>query len=156
MRELLAGLVPGSPATTARSIVARADGIPLYAVETVRMLVADGPAARGRRTPATSRSASSASSRCRRRSRRSSRLASTACRPRTGPLLQDAAVLGPSFTLAGLSAVTEQTPEAIANPRLRVLVDMELGSRRVGPRLRAVIFSNRSWAPALAYSMKTS
>ena len=42
MRALLAGLVPGLPEAAARSIIARADGIPLYAVETVRMLVADG------------------------------------------------------------------------------------------------------------------
>ena len=42
MRDLLAGLVPGLPESTVRSIVARADGIPLYAVETIRMLVSDG------------------------------------------------------------------------------------------------------------------
>ena len=42
MRELLAGLVPGLPEKAAKAIVGRADGIPLYAVETVRMLVADG------------------------------------------------------------------------------------------------------------------
>ena len=42
MRELLAGLVPGLPEAAVRPIVARADGIPLYAVETVRMLLADG------------------------------------------------------------------------------------------------------------------
>ena len=42
MRELLAGLVPGLPAAAVVGIVARADGIPLYAVETVRMLVAEG------------------------------------------------------------------------------------------------------------------
>ena len=42
MRELLAGLVPGLPEPAVRAIVGRADGIPLYAVETVRMLVAEG------------------------------------------------------------------------------------------------------------------
>ena len=42
MRALLAGFVPDLPEGAVRSIVARADGIPLYAVETVRMLVADG------------------------------------------------------------------------------------------------------------------
>ena len=42
MRELLAGLVPGLPETAADQIVARAEGIPLYAVETVRMLLNDG------------------------------------------------------------------------------------------------------------------
>ena len=42
MRELLAGLVPGLPDQAVRAIVARADGVPLYAVETVRMLLAEG------------------------------------------------------------------------------------------------------------------
>jgi len=42
MRELLAGLVPGLPETVVARILARADGFPLYAVETVRMLLADG------------------------------------------------------------------------------------------------------------------
>ena len=42
MHELLAGLVPGLPDDATERIVARADGIPMYAVETVRMLVADG------------------------------------------------------------------------------------------------------------------
>ena len=42
MRDLLSGLVAGLPEAAIRSIVARAEGIPLYAVETVRMLVADG------------------------------------------------------------------------------------------------------------------
>jgi class 3 adenylate cyclase/tetratricopeptide (TPR) repeat protein len=41
MLELLAGLVPGLPEATARTIVSRAEGIPLYAVETVRMLLND-------------------------------------------------------------------------------------------------------------------
>jgi len=42
MRDLLAGLVPGLGESAVKAIVGRADGIPLYAVETVRMLVADG------------------------------------------------------------------------------------------------------------------
>ena len=42
MRDLLAGLAPGLPEPAVQSIVARAEGIPLYAVETIRMLVADG------------------------------------------------------------------------------------------------------------------
>ena len=42
MHELLAGLVPGLPTMPRRRIVARADGVPLYAVEIVRMLVAQG------------------------------------------------------------------------------------------------------------------
>src|SRR4029077_12494809 len=42
MRELLAGLVPGMPQKAIAAIVARADGSRLYAVETVRMLLAQG------------------------------------------------------------------------------------------------------------------
>ena len=42
MRDLLTGLVPGLPDAAVTAIVARADGIPLYAVETVRMLLAEG------------------------------------------------------------------------------------------------------------------
>ena len=49
MEELLTGLVPGLPKALREKILARAEGIPLYAVETVRMLldrgalVQDGP-----------------------------------------------------------------------------------------------------------------
>ena len=42
MEQLLAGLVPGLPATVTRAILDRAEGIPLYAVETVRMLLDQG------------------------------------------------------------------------------------------------------------------
>src|SRR4029077_7898165 len=42
MFELLAGLVPGLPRDLAAQIVDRAEGIPLYAVETVRMLLDHG------------------------------------------------------------------------------------------------------------------
>jgi len=42
MEELLNGLVPGMPDTVREQILARAEGVPLYAVETVRMLVDRG------------------------------------------------------------------------------------------------------------------
>src|SRR3989442_64919 len=42
MEELLAGLVPGLPEEARAQILARAEGIPLYAVETVRMLLDRG------------------------------------------------------------------------------------------------------------------
>ena len=42
MEELLAGLVPGLPAGLRDQILARAEGVPLYAVETVRMLLDRG------------------------------------------------------------------------------------------------------------------
>jgi class 3 adenylate cyclase/tetratricopeptide (TPR) repeat protein len=39
MEQLLTGLVPGLPADLTTKILARAEGVPLYAVETVRMLL---------------------------------------------------------------------------------------------------------------------
>ncbi len=42
MQELLVGLVPGLPAALRDRILARAEGVPLYAVETVRMLLDRG------------------------------------------------------------------------------------------------------------------
>jgi class 3 adenylate cyclase len=42
MRDLLAGLVPGLPAGLRDQVLARAEGVPLYAVETVRMLLDRG------------------------------------------------------------------------------------------------------------------
>jgi class 3 adenylate cyclase/tetratricopeptide (TPR) repeat protein len=42
MQELLLGLVPGMPTNLRDQILARAEGVPLYAVETVRMLLDRG------------------------------------------------------------------------------------------------------------------
>jgi len=42
MQELLDGLVPGMPEIAGEQILARAEGVPLYAVETVRMLLDRG------------------------------------------------------------------------------------------------------------------
>ena len=42
MRRMLDGLIPGVPEAALSAIVDRADGIPLYAVETVRALLAQG------------------------------------------------------------------------------------------------------------------
>ncbi len=42
MQELLVGLVPGLPSTLRKQILERAEGVPLYAVETVRMLLDRG------------------------------------------------------------------------------------------------------------------
>jgi class 3 adenylate cyclase/tetratricopeptide (TPR) repeat protein len=42
MQDLLVGLVPGLPSSLRNQILARAEGVPLYAVETVRMLLDRG------------------------------------------------------------------------------------------------------------------
>ena len=131
MLELLAGLVPGLATTTARSIVARADGIPLYAVETVRMLVSDGRLREvdGRYEPVGELGELAVPETL--QALIAARLDGLPAADRA--ILQDAAVLGQSFTLAGLSAVTGHAPDAL-EPRLRALVDMELLDQKVDPR----------------------
>ncbi len=131
MRELLAGLVPGLPAATARAIVERADGIPLYAVETVRMLLADGRLAlEGDRYVPVGDLTSLAVP--------ETLTALIASRldgldPAARTLVSDAAVLGQSFTLAGLAAVSG-TAEADLEPRLHAIVRRELLTIETDPR----------------------
>ncbi|MFN2417611.1 MAG: AAA family ATPase [Candidatus Limnocylindria bacterium] len=131
MRELLAGLVPGLPENAVRAIVARADGIPLYAVETVRTLLAEGRLTlEGDRyvptqdlahlsVPETLQALIAA------------RL--DALDPADRSLVSLAAVLGQSFTLAGLAAVGG-TPEDELEPRGRDLVRRELFVHNADPR----------------------
>jgi class 3 adenylate cyclase/tetratricopeptide (TPR) repeat protein len=131
MRALIAGLVPGIPESASRAIVDRADGIPLYAVETVRMLVsngrlrleADGYVPIGDleslAVPPTLTALIA------------SRL--DALDPPDRSVLHDAAVLGQSFTLTALSAVSG-VDEAALEAQLGNLVRRELLTREVDPR----------------------
>jgi class 3 adenylate cyclase len=131
MRALLSGLVPGLPDEARDAIVARADGIPLYAVETVRMLLAQGRLVledgihrpvddlRDVAVPETLTALISA------------RL--DELDPADRALVADAAVLGQSFTLPGLAAVSGLDPDDL-EPRLRALVRRELLTRAVDPR----------------------
>jgi len=137
MRELLEGMAPDLPKAVVTRILERADGLPLYAVETIRMLLATGRlkqedgrivmaggtlraddlgalevpptlhalvAARLDRLPATDRS-----------------------------LLQDAAVLGQTFTVEALAAISGET-EVSLGPRLDVLVRNEILTVETDPR----------------------
>jgi len=131
MRDLLAGLVPGLPVATVRSIVARADGIPLYAVETIRMLVADGRLAEveGKYVPVGELGELAVPETLQ---------ALIAARldglpPADRALLQDAAVLGQSFTLAGLVAVSSVDVTELES-RLRALGRAELIVEDLDPR----------------------
>jgi class 3 adenylate cyclase/tetratricopeptide (TPR) repeat protein len=131
MRELLAGLVPDLPERTTRAILERADGIPLYAVEMVRMLVADGRLEEADgvyhtvgdlgdlRVPDTLQSLIA------------SRL--DALEPADRSLLQDGAVLGQTFSVPALAALTGETPETL-EPRLRALVRREVLQLDTDPR----------------------
>ncbi len=131
MRELLLGLVPGLPETAVKAIVGRADGIPLYAVETVRMLLADGKLALvgDRYVPVGDLTSLAVPETL--TALIASRLDGLAAEDRT--LISDAAVLGQSFTLAGLSAVSGSA-EAELEPRLRTLVRRELLTLEADPR----------------------
>src|SRR5204862_4105145 len=119
MELLLAGLVPGLPAELLSQILERAEGIPLYAVETVRMLIDRGlvvPDGNRYRpsgpvealdVPETLHALIAA------------RLDGLAPEERT--LLQDASVLGKSFTKQGL-AVIGGLPESQVETLLTSLV----------------------------------
>jgi class 3 adenylate cyclase/tetratricopeptide (TPR) repeat protein len=131
MRKLLSGLVPGLPTTLQNQILERAEGVPLYAVETVRMLLDRGLLSRAgsqyRMTaaietlevPETLHALIAA------------RLDSLTAVERR--LLQDAAVLGKTFTsrsLAALGGLSEPQLE----PLLTGLIRKELLSIQADPR----------------------
>ncbi len=119
MNRLLNGLVPGLPDALAQQILARAEGVPLYAVETVRMLLDRGLLAQeGTRYVLTGEVADLEVP--------ETLQALVAARldnldPSERGLLQDAAVIGQSFTPATLIAVSGR-PEAEVSQLLEALV----------------------------------
>ena len=123
MRRLLDGLVPGLPVAAADAIVARADGIPLYAVETVRMLLAEGrlKLEEGRYAPVGDLAELAIPDTL--TALIASRL--DGLPPDERSLVHDAAVLGQSFTAAGLTAVSG-VPEPELGVRIRSLVRKEI------------------------------
>ncbi|MFN8520707.1 MAG: AAA family ATPase [Chloroflexota bacterium] len=131
MQELIRGLVPGLPDQARAAIVARADGVPLYAVETVRMLVTDGRLVlrEGVYTPNGDLTQLAIPD---------SLTALIAARldaldPADRSLVLDASVLGQSFTPAALAAVSG-VDQAQLVPRLRALVRRELLTQESDPR----------------------
>ncbi|HET7136775.1 MAG TPA: adenylate/guanylate cyclase domain-containing protein [Gaiellaceae bacterium] len=131
MHELLIGLVPGLPPALRSQILARAEGVPLYAVETVRMLldrgllVEDGTAYEvvgeigALEVPETLQALVAA------------RLDGLTAEERR--LVQDAAVLGKTFTRSSLAALTGQA-EGDLEPLLAGLVRKELLGLQSDPR----------------------
>jgi class 3 adenylate cyclase/tetratricopeptide (TPR) repeat protein len=131
MRELLAGLVPGLPGQAVDAILRRADGIPLYAVETVRMLVSEGrvEAVDGVYRPTGDLGELAVPETL--RSLIASRL--DGIEPADRSLLQDGSVLGQRFSMAALSAVSG-LPSDELEPRLHQLVKRELLDLEVDAR----------------------
>jgi class 3 adenylate cyclase len=132
MRELLGGLVPGLPATARDAIVTRADGVPLYAVETVRMLLAQGRLVLVDGVYRTVDDLSDLAVPETLTALIAARLDELDAADRS--LVADAAVLGQSFTLAGVAAVSGMADPAVLEPRLRALVRRELLVQLLDPR----------------------
>jgi class 3 adenylate cyclase/tetratricopeptide (TPR) repeat protein len=131
MTALVSGMVPGLPDAAVARIVAAAEGVPLYAVETARMLLDRGLVVRagdGYRVdgeiaridiPETLHALVAA------------RLDGLGDDERR--LLQQAAVLGKSFSPDGLAAVSGVPPEQVEST-LRALARKELVAAQTDPR----------------------
>jgi len=131
VRQLLEGLVPGLPADALAAIVGRAEGIPLYAVEMVRGLLADGHIERQGEAYAVIGDLSQLRVPDSLRSLIASRL--DALEPADRALLQDASVLGQVFSADALAAVSGAGAGEL-EPRLRDLVRRELLDVETDPR----------------------
>ena len=131
MEELLDGFVPGLPDDLRKRILERAEGVPLYAVETVRMLLDRALLARegdvyrptgpieALEVPETLHALVAA------------RL--DGLDPEERRIVQDAAVLGKSFAKAGLAALSGLDDEKV-EPVLASLVRKEVLSVQADPR----------------------
>jgi len=131
MRALLNGLAPGLPEQVRATIVRRADGMPLYAVEMIRMLVSGGnlverdgiyvPVGDVSAVPVPETLTALIAARL------------DGLQPPERAVLQDAAVLGQSFTVPALGAVsgTDEVPltEMLANFVRRELLTVNLDPR---------------------------
>jgi class 3 adenylate cyclase/predicted ATPase len=131
MAELLAALVPELEPDASRTIIARADGIPLYAVETVRMLIADGRLEEVDGTCRPTRALGTLAVPDSLRSLITARLDDLD--PADKALLQDASVLGQAFTVDALAAVHGAALDKLGD-RLRQLVRRELLTLEADPR----------------------
>ncbi len=129
--EMLLGLAPGLPQSIARQIADRAEGVPLYAVETVRMLLDDGRLLRdGERFRMVDPEAPLAVPQSL-HALVAARLDALETDDRA--LLQDASVLGKTFRVTALSAVSGRDAADI-EARLRHLVRKELVQLDADPR----------------------
>jgi len=131
MEQLLSGLAPGLPPELTERILARAEGVPLYAVETVRMLLDRGLLVRegneyrptgpveALEVPETLHALIAA------------RLDGLTAKERR--VVQDAAVLGKTSMKPALSALSGMTEEEL-DPVLGSLVRKEILSIQADPR----------------------
>jgi predicted ATPase/class 3 adenylate cyclase len=131
MRTLIRSLIADLPETLEQQMLARAEGIPLYAVETVRMLIDRRELLEqdGRYRVAGELSALTIPQTL--HALIASRL--DALPPEERALVQEAAVLGKTFSVSALTVLTHRKPDEL-EPLLRDLVRKELLSIDNDPR----------------------
>ncbi len=135
MAELLGGLVPGLPDDLALQIRQRSEGLPLYAVETVRMLLDRGVVAQDGPRYVVTGDVSELEVPETLQALVAARLDNLDATERT--LLQDAAVIGQSFTPATLAAVAgrpladvEELLEVLVGKQVLAFMDDQLSAER--------------------------
>jgi tetratricopeptide (TPR) repeat protein len=135
MQEVLAGLVPGLPDDLAAMIVDRADGVPLYAVETVRMLLDRGLLAQDDARYVVTGTIDELAIPETLQALLAARL--DGLEPAERALVQDAAVLGHVFSAAGLASLggrtideAERVLERLVAKQVVAFEDSELSAER--------------------------
>ena len=131
MSDLLTGLVPGLPDDLSQRILDRAEGVPLYAVETVRMLLDRGLVAREGNAYRPTGEVETLEVPETLHALVAARLDGLTQEERR--LVQDASVLGKTFTRQGLVALTGHSEEEL-EPLLGSLLRKEILSAQADPR----------------------
>ncbi|MGB9112534.1 MAG: AAA family ATPase, partial [Acidimicrobiales bacterium] len=131
MHGLLVGLIPGLPGRVAERILERAEGVPLFAVEIVRMLAGKGLLVEADGAYEVAGELSDVELPDSLHALIASRL--DALPPEERGLIQDASVLGKSFTVAALGAITQRKQSEL-EAVLRDLVRREFLTIDLNPR----------------------
>jgi len=133
IRELLDGLAPSLPEEAAQRIVQRAEGVPLFAVETVRMLIDAGRLVREDDTDGYRLVGDLGQLRVSESLQALIAARLDALDRSDRELLQDASILGQAFTVQALASIADRPPEEVEE-RLRGLVRRELLTVDADPR----------------------
>ncbi|MDQ3553022.1 MAG: AAA family ATPase [Chloroflexota bacterium] len=128
---LLRGLAPGLPGPVVEQVVRRAEGVPLYAVETVRMLLDEGRLVREGGTYRLTDTAAPIAVPATLQALIASRL--DALDPIERTLVQDASVLGKSFTVDVLATLSGHPVDAV-RAHLLTLVRKDVLTLEADPR----------------------
>jgi class 3 adenylate cyclase/tetratricopeptide (TPR) repeat protein len=131
MQALLDGFAPGLPDALSRQVRERAEGVPLYAVETVRMLIDRGLLERSGDSYRPTGTIAALEVPETLHALVASRLDGLPADERS--LVQDASVLGKTFTRAALGAVSSAPADELA-PLLTALVRKEILTLQVDAR----------------------